>query len=68
MAYIPIMIPLVLIYILMDLLKVYQIHYQELKDLLGFILDKMVARLDKMVARLDMYDGLFLRQTDPNAE
>lgn len=60
MAYIPIMIPLVLIYILMDLLK-NQIHYQELKDLLGFILDKMVARLD-------MYDGLFLRQTGPNAE
>ena len=60
MAYIPIMIPLVLIYILMDLLK-NQIHYQELKDLLGFILNKMVARLD-------MYDRLFLRQTDPNAE
>ena len=45
------MIPLVLIYILMDLKK-NQIHYQELKDLLGFILDKMVARLD-------MYDGPF---------
>ena len=33
-------------------LKKNQIYYQELKDLLGFILDKMVARLD-------MYDGLF---------
>ncbi|HYZ58175.1 MAG TPA: hypothetical protein VE544_00855 [Nitrososphaeraceae archaeon] len=33
-------------------LKKNQIHYQELKDLLGFILDKMVARLD-------MYDGPF---------
>lgn len=31
------------------------------QDLLRFILDKMVARLD-------MYDGLFLRQTGPNAE
>ena len=45
----------------MDLLKESDSLIQELKDLLGFILDKMVARLD-------MYDGLFLRQTDPNTE
>ncbi len=60
MAYIPIMIPLVLIYILW-ISKESNSLIQGLKDLLRFILDKMVARLD-------MYDGLFLRQTDPNAE
>ena len=55
MAYIPIMIPLVLIYILVDLLESDSLSGTQ--GLLGFILDKMVARLD-------MYDGLFLRQTD----
>jgi hypothetical protein len=60
MAYIPIMIPLVLIYMLVDLLKESDL-LSGTQGLLGFILDKMVARFD-------MYNGLFLRQTDPNAE
>jgi hypothetical protein len=56
------MIPLVLIYILMDLLK----ESDSLSGTQGFAWILFI--LDKMVARLDMYDGLFLRQTDPNAE
>ena len=54
------MIPLVLIYMLVDLLK----ESNLLSGTQGFAW--IYTRQNG--ARFDMYNGLFLRQTDPNAE